>query len=87
MSMQRKGSYESVSIILAMHEKEVGVYGPEQKFTYPEQEKLPSHDNTREKKTLMVDVRIDSQYQACQNECRSRMLEWSTKVSASISNK
>ena len=64
---------ELVSVILAMHETETGgAYDPGQKFTYPEQEKQPPNDECtkRNKKSLIVD-----------DGCRTRMLEWSSKVS------
>ena len=66
---------ELVSVILAMHDTETGgAYDPGKKFTYPEQEKQPSNDDSctkKEKKTLIVD-----------DDCRTRMLEWSSKVSS-----
>lgn len=66
---------ELVSVILAMHDTETGgAYDPGKKFTYPAQEKQPSNDDSctkKEKKTLIVD-----------DDCRTRMLEWSSKVSS-----
>ena len=66
---------ELVSVILAMHDTETGgAYDPGKKFTYPAQEKQPTNDDSctkKEKKTLIVD-----------DDCRTRMLEWSSKVSS-----
>lgn len=65
-----------ISIMTTMQQKELDKYNPLQRFEYPLSSNAPlpqDNDNFNRKKTLIVD-----------DECRTRMLEWSLKVSEEV---